>query len=232
MAVTVTFHAQTYDTTALTTYSFASQAIGTAAADRYVVVGVHGIDNASAFNVASMTIGGVAAAAITGAAVARGNEEVEFWYALVTSGTTATISITFSEQMAVGCDIAVWSVTGWTGAAAPTDTLVVTTGTDFTGTIDCDAGGAIIAMTVFQVALTEDKTAAWTGLTEDFDFHVADVNSQNSSGAHENFASAQVGLTVTCDWSGTGTTAGVAFSLPPTAAAARRRGRQIYFQFN
>lgn len=113
-----------------TTTTFTSVAIGTAAADRLVFVGVSVFDLTTAGrNAASMTVGGVSANRVTASAVAGGGAIQSVWFWLgVPSGTTATMVITLSASCACSATITAYNVTG-----ADTTTPISASGTGSSG---------------------------------------------------------------------------------------------------
>jgi hypothetical protein len=179
--------AQTPDQTA---YTFSGQAIGTAAANRRVVVGTSvGGDGSKPLN--TVTVGGISAIDLGQSGVTSPDLlNNELWMAVVPSGTTADIVLTFAaSQSRVG--IGVWAVgTTQTGAS---DTLGVSvdSGGSAGGTIDCPAGGVIIGVHTVRAA----TTFTWTGIDEDFETNV-DGTVLDSSGASKAFAATQSSLSV------------------------------------
>jgi hypothetical protein len=172
----------TYQTTAANTgastgsvYTFAAQAIGTAAADRYVVLGFTLIDSASSFTIASVSIGGVAATKIItqneGDTVATNANIVSgFYYANVPTGTTADVVITASEGIANSGSIGVWTVTGLTSAAfygLGFPYLAANANQDRSNAIAVPKNGATISYYTNTAAAL--RTVTFTNTTEDFD---------------------------------------------------------------
>lgn len=131
------------DTTAQTIYSsFAGGVVpfGTADASRRVHVVVHAEDATTTYSISSATIGGVSATInvqepgtnITLSAILTAN---------VPTGTTGTVSITFSEAI-VSCSIGVWSSTGLSSDTAfATATSIADPGT---ATLNTTSGGFIL----------------------------------------------------------------------------------------
>jgi len=102
----LTFRGAPTSSADLATYTFASQAIGTAAADRWVIVGVYTVN--SSLPVAGpggIVIGGIDATLQVG----NGSNGVQMWAALVPTGTTANIVVNVSSN-GNGCGIGVWTV--------------------------------------------------------------------------------------------------------------------------
>jgi len=202
MAATVQFTDNTASTSDLTTYTFTDRAIGTAAATRVVIVGVGFF--ASGASVASMTIGGISAAMQQAQVFTNGGDEI--WTAVVPTGTTATIVITFSSG-ANRCAIGVWSAYGTSGAtkydgANATGTVSSTTA------VDIPAGGVAVGFGYSN----SNTTSTWSGLTEDFD---TTAESRNYTGASDAFATLQSGPTISNTFA-TGSNCGISvISLSP-----------------
>lgn len=195
---TVTHTDNVLSTSDLTTYSFAGRSIGTAAAGRLVVVAVHTGDTADN-TLASGTIGGVAATVI---GTSRANDGVVWactglMYAVVPTGTTATIEVTWSAAT-FRCYIGVFAVYDLT-STTPHDSNVTATGDpcDISG-IDVPAGGVAIAAASVYDATNSSPTFAWTNLTERYDATGEGVN-EGYSGACDNFAAAQSSMTITAN---------------------------------
>ena len=196
-AATVTFTDSSVDATDATTYTFSTQSIGTASADRKVVVAADTAGGAaSADGISSMTIAGESATQVIATIAPLGDEtQVELWQADVPTGTTADIVVTWNGAHG-RCGISVWGVTGALSAA--TDTLEDNSSTTAeTGTIDVPAGGVLIAAVVHTA--TGTKTHAWTGPTEAYDEEVE--TNVGHGGASAAYAAAQTGLTVTATFS-------------------------------
>lgn len=192
--------ALTYVTSASATndasaYTFSGTSIGTASADRVVVVVIGSRANA-ARSLSSVTVGGNAATAIATANATGGGAEIAAIYAIaVAAGTTADIGVTFSSTM-LRCGIGVYTLTGTGSVTTAYGTATVTSnGTNPTdSTIDCPAGGSILAVNFSNSGAT--STTTWTGLTERFDIQPETVSNGVSS-ASDDFAAAQTNLTIT-----------------------------------
>lgn len=104
-----TFIGVTDDTSDASTYTFTGAAIGVAATDRLVVVGI-GASAGGARSVSSVTIGGVTAALInTSTLSADGIAAIACLR--VAAGTTANIVVNFSGGC-TSCSIGVWNING------------------------------------------------------------------------------------------------------------------------
>jgi hypothetical protein len=121
MAAAIAFGATTSGTTGAGTGSvtFSSIAIGTAALDRIVAVG---LTFQSDLTVASVTIGGIAATVRRVQSDTGGSPDLraEIWAARVPTGTTANIDVTLSSAGAVVVGITTVAITG--AGSVPTDT--------------------------------------------------------------------------------------------------------------
>lgn len=126
MAVTPGFVGSNASGSPSNPHTFTAEPIGTAASDRFVVVEVdHRTNGASpSGGVTAMTIGGISAALLSdgvhSASIVSGRNAASMWGALVPSGTTANIVITFAEAQAqIG--IGVWALTGAGTSPVPSD---------------------------------------------------------------------------------------------------------------
>ena len=165
----VTFTDSSVDSGSATTYTFSSQAIGTASADRVVVVGTSG--GAGATNpVSSMTIGGVSAVKAIGIVNSTGTE---IWYATVTSGTTASVVVNWGGTKS-RCGIGVWALTGVTGVGA------TNTSTSSTATLTVSGKTKDIVLAVYGGK--DHASVTFTGLTEDYDEDISGAGSQYQAG--------------------------------------------------
>lgn len=143
-----------------TTYSFPSSSIGTASADRLVVVVVENgvIGSSAARTLSSGTIGGVSATVHTGTSDADTGPTnpvaVDMMSLVVASGTTATIAVTLSG-LASCCKISIYTVTSYnsatptiyTGAGTLTAQDVSVTGSHPVGAAICGAVSSATATT-------------------------------------------------------------------------------------
>lgn len=191
----VTYIGTTVDTATATTYTFTSVDIGTASADRLVVV-VAGDYDSSGGTLNSVTIAGTAG---TLADVENSEDQnCAIYYRTVTSGTTATIVVTLSNS-SVNAFISVYTITGL-NSITPTGTSSPTAGsTDPTAAINVSEGGAVIGCANEQVS----STVIWTGLpNEDRD---AVVESPHYlSVAHAEGLAADATYDITADFSAGG----------------------------
>lgn len=183
----VSFTANAIQDAVLTTYTFATQAIGTAFVGRRVVVGVGAINSASR-TISSVTIGGIAATQI---AFAEGSGSGVFvpsglYIAQVDIGTTASVVVTYSGS-ANRCGIGVFALSNMTTSTA-SDSGTSTANPE-TKTLAVPPGGLAIGYaTVYQSGGT--PTFGWSGATERFDQILeASASSGSHSGACDNLPS-------------------------------------------
>lgn len=194
-----------------TSYSFATTDIGTAAADRVVILAVaaeSGADKDMA--ITGITVGGVVATSQSAGAHRTGSFDctlAELWSVALNAsyGTTATIVVSLSAT-ARACGLAVYTA----GMASITATYAANDTVDpMVMTIDCAAGGFIIACAAGKNDAGAARTWTVTGLTEDTEWAIEGNNEVVV--AHENFAVAQSSLSITLDCSATpATSAGCA----------------------
>ena len=195
LPISVSHTANAVSTTDATAYTFSSQAIGdadaTTGSTRRVVVGTGMLQDAAGTpSVASVVIGGVSATQIISVFVVG---PVALWSALVPSGTTASIVVTFSAR-ATGCGIGVWSALNTNGVlASGSDTNANSSALSVT--LNSAANGAIVGYG-FDFATS---TFAWGELTENFD-QTVEANRVHT-GASKTYTSA-ASRTVTCDPTG------------------------------
>lgn len=182
---------------ASTPYTFASHALGTAATGRRIIIAVAGSPSNTMIP-SGVTVGGSAAALVTGTDIAAISAGISIWIIQVNTGTTADIVVTFPTTTA-RCGIGVWAaydLQSTTRTAADS-----TTGsTPLSRSIDVSAGGIVIGAAVSNSSL---RTHTWTNLTENYDQAVGGGGGTTQhSGACEAFAAAQTGLNITDTLSG------------------------------
>jgi hypothetical protein len=182
--VTLSFTDSSVDASNLTTYTFSTQALGTAASDRRIVVGA-GSSSAAGTTVSSVTVGGIAATQL--ATAGTGNGIAALWIASVPTGTTGDVVVTFSQAQS-RAGIGVWALYGAAAAAFDTGT---STADPMTDTLNVPASGAAIG----YFAGNDNTSATWTNLTENFD--EAQESTITQSGASATFAAAQTALAIT-----------------------------------
>jgi hypothetical protein len=186
---TISFTDSSVQSGAATTFTFSTQAFGSADATRIVVVGTASEDNgATDANITSMTIGGVAATQIVQAT--NSTEHVEIWAAAVPTGTTGDVVINYSAD-AFSVGIGVWAL--YNAQITNTDEGTDTDSNPATFALDIAAGGVALAC-VCQRSNT-NPTFTWTNLTENYDEFVVTSDTW-MTGASAAFASAQTNLSI------------------------------------
>lgn len=162
MAVAITAQSSGTSLSLSSSISFTGQAIGAAATDRLVVVGVAFYSDFSAA-IETLTIGGISATKLATHAIG-GALQSTIWAALVPTGTTATL--VFGSQ---GSDVVqglVWEAYSVTGAntSSPSSASITQTGSNGSvfATLALPTNGGIIG-----VAITNGSVTTWTNLTRD-----------------------------------------------------------------
>lgn len=179
------FRTSVVDATDQTTYTFNNVDIGVAHSTRRVVVAV-----ASVSTISSATIGGVSA---TIHIQVGSGDQAGLISAVVPTGTTATISITFTAA-GLMCGIGVYRLINETSGsphATASDTTVATG--VLSTTINVPTNGSLFAVAkAFQKA--GPLTFTWSGATERYDQAVESLDTH--SGASETGLASQTGRTV------------------------------------
>lgn len=194
MAASVTFLQKAGTGTNATAYTFSSQSLGTADADRYIIVGIVSRDTGQSTTLDSVTIGGVSATIVVNHRNLDGGGNTSFAaiaVANVPTGTTGDVVVTFSQET-LRCGIGMWRTVGID--TTPTDTGG-SSADDPTTSLDVSAGGIAVGI---AMASNGTSTTTWAGLTEDWD-DSTDVESTTYTGASDDFATIQSGLTVTAN---------------------------------
>lgn len=146
----VTHRDATSSASNLTTYTFAGVAIGPASADRYVVVAAH--TDCGVASPTVVTIGGI------NATLLEANDGVGLFMALVPTGTTASIVVTFSASCSRAA-IGVWSVTGLTRVTPISSSKATGTSAAAATNVAVNHAGAVIAAATHAGG----TGIAWTG---------------------------------------------------------------------
>lgn len=193
----ITFTDESRLTTSTTEYTFTTQALGTAAADRYLIIGVEQRFTSGTPTITSVTVGGVAATALFteidgGAATSSAN----MYIVAYPTGTTADIVVNHSGGC-TSCGIGVWAAYGLR-SATPTDSGTSNTTGAMTTDLDVLEDSVAVGF-VLTSGSGAARTTTWTNLSEDFDITVAGFNVQ--SGASAAFATPAT-VTVTATPSG------------------------------
>lgn len=202
----VSYIGVTHDPTNKSSYSLASVAIGTAAADRIVFVLVTWASgNATPVTISSATIGGVAAtihAQVT--AVATDAIGSAILSAAVPTGTTATIAITLSGSGG-SIDVGVLAVTGLSSQTPHASATATTSAGACSNSVNVPAGGFVLACANFNDELSG---VTWVGATERYDETNTDGVAERVTGASEASLAVQTGRTVSATSANTGSNVG------------------------
>ena len=189
----VTFTDSASSTVDAASYSFASRAIGTADANRYVVVLACFVRGA-AVTISSVTIGGVTATQLAQSNV-DANRALGIYILPVAAGSTATIVVNTSATAVRGA-IGVWSLVGQIEEAVVASSTTTT-----------DAGSMNLAVSTKDVLFAVSTAASsgsctWTGVTEGFDLL---VEGQYISGAAVAITADESSRSINANWSGSPT---------------------------
>lgn len=192
---TVSLTANTFDAVDRTVYTFSSQALGTAAANRQiVVVTCSANEGAGARTVSSLTVAGQSASSIITQAGTGGNTpHIALLIATVTSGTTGDVVVTWSGAT-LRCGIGVYAVYGAASVASDTASAEGSGTPTLALTTTVQAGGVLIGG--YMGAGNNVGTVTWANLTEKYD-EVIEGNGGLQSGAADAFAALQTDLAVT-----------------------------------
>jgi len=198
--ITTTFLQATGDTSDTTTYTFAAQDFGAEDATRTIAV-VITARSATAQSVSSVSIGGVTATLVT---TTTGDASVAaIAYAAVPTGATGAVVVTFSGSM-VRCAIGLYRLVGGsvtaTGASGETS-----------ATVTAAAGGCVVAG-----GYASAYTAAWTGVTKNWEFDIEPPGRITSGGSAATPAAGSIAVSVNWDTGGGSFRRMVAAAFTPT----------------
>jgi hypothetical protein len=178
------------DTGNNSTYTFSSQDIGTAAADRYVIVAVSN-SSAGSGSLSSATIAGVSATILQASANGGGDIATTIIGASVPTGATGSVVVNFGTGQ-VRCAIGVWAVYGLL-STTPVATASQS-GNPGTLNVNTHSGGIVVAAGVSSDA---GSSATWSGATERYD---ATTELQAESGADYTASSAETPHALSITW--------------------------------
>jgi hypothetical protein len=193
LPVTATYQSSATSASGSSPWTFTAMSIGTASSTRRVFVAIAAPSTSTALNPAidAVSIGGVSATLYgTRRHTSNTYHEVSFWYADVSSGTTADVVVTG----ATGHNRASMTVAGvWTLDNSlllnnqPTDDAFDNTASagTLTASLDVLTGGFILSVVCRQSA---SGTYTFSGVTERYD---VDAGNQIVGSASDNFASGQ-----------------------------------------
>lgn len=184
-----------------TTYTFSSAALGSAV-DRRVIVTIHW-GSVAGVTISTVTIAGVSASVVVQEARASASAAGIVIASIPAATTTGNIVVTFSGG-AARCVIGISEMIGASSATA-FNTNTGSSDDPTTSTINIPSNGAAIAC-ASAGSTGGANTAAWTGLTEDYD--VVGESNRIQTGAHSNFITAETARALSVDWNVTGIVAG------------------------
>ena len=191
-------------------YTFSAQNLGTAAADRQIIV-VTTARKVGAVTTVSMTIGGVSATQVQLISAGANANHVAIFIANVPTGATGDIVVTWGATMVRS---AIMAYGGYDFVSAtPTDGGTSTAAAP-TFAIDVVAGGFAIGGATTEA----DTSTTWTGITEDADASVEAGLTYTS--ASDDFATTQTNLALTATFLDEGGDEAGAFSSWELVVAA------------
>jgi len=189
---TIVHTADPTDSVDRTNYTFSGVAIGTAATNRRIIVGVGNRFTSGNPTISSLTVAGIPATQVAHVSAGASTVKATLFIADVPTGTTADIVVNQSGGT-VNCGLGVWAAYD----------LLSSTATDFgtsvanpaTDGIAVSAGGIIVGYAVTGGS-DAPRTHTWTGISEEFDETIEGFIAH--TGASGEFASASTPtLTVT-----------------------------------
>ena len=188
---TATFVANYADTTNLTPYTFTAANIGTASADRYVIV-VMAWGASANRTPSSVTLGGNAMTAVAGGATGFYGVGIYISASPVASGTTADVVVTFDNNPQ-RCGIVVYQVNNLVSTTA---VGTATTSSDNTAmNIATTANGFAIAGATARNG-SVNETFTFSGVTEDVDFTVETTGSTMATGSVNSTTGSTLAITI------------------------------------
>ena len=189
-----------YETNAVDTsntassYTFSSQDIGTADADRQVIVSTVTGGGASGINFSGVTVGGVTANQLL-YLEGNDNNDVAFWVANVTTGTTADVVVSVTGGTMEKCGIGIWTINSATGLSVYDSYTEAATSSTPSGSVSCPANGIVLAVSGVQGSAGV-CTISYTGATEVFDATIESGANASHAGTYDEYSTAQT-VTIT-----------------------------------
>lgn len=223
-ALTGAFLQDTTNTADLTTYTFASQNLGTADTDRCIIVIAISRKAGAAHTLSSASIGGVSATIIQNQNNQVTNSDTAAMFsAIVPTGTTGDIVVTWSTTV-LRTAIMAYRVVGVDSCTTPYASAA-STASDPSVSLDVPAGGFAVGGGLSAAA----TTATWTGLTENADATLESFVTYSSASA--NFASESLSTTMTLDFVSSTETAGVFASWGEPSAPVVTDSAQLFINY-
>ena len=188
--ITLTYRGNNQISSAATTFTHASAALGTANIDRSIAVSV--LSNNSSVTLNSVTIAGISAVKVADNDGA--NRVKSIWLAAVPTGTTGSIVCTYSGNQDQN-HVAWYELHG--ASATLEDTALGPGSGNVSITIDVADGGAVIGA-IMPLGSSSTPSCIWNGLTEHFDFQGRAAPYYIAiTGASAAFATGETGKTIT-----------------------------------
>lgn len=190
--------ADTVGGTAITYNSGGDPSIGVADTNRIVAVAIMARIGATA-TVTSVTIGGISATQVSGAAASPANLATDIWYAAVPTGTTATVVVNYGSTSVVS-GVAVYRII--TSTPTPQDgqhnsSATTSSASPLSKSVTIPSGGGMIGSFGY-IPGGSGSNNAWSGgtITRDVDVNIG-VTGRYFSAAHDTTDSGLTTITVT-----------------------------------
>lgn len=178
---TETYQGHTNNISAAASYTFTSAAIGTAAANRDVVVGTDCSGGATIETVTGVTIGGSSATqSVVSTQAAAGDPLTGLWILPVAAGTTATIVINLSNNKTTQCSIDVWATYGLTSTTATN-----TSTANSTGAISLSVTNSNGGLAFGELGQLGASTGTWGGTLANDNNSVVNANAATAAGSQQ-----------------------------------------------
>ena len=177
----------------LTTYTFTSVGIGTAAADRFVLCAAMAPANSGTRSFSSVTIGGISATQLVTVADASGFSEWAIYGASVPTGTTATIVVVL-DTAPDRCGIMTFEANNLQSTTPTATATQNTASAALTQSITVQSDGFILACAGIENSASR---WGWTNLTEDIDADIGSGGSSMTAASDEYDAGATPSITAT-----------------------------------
>lgn len=172
---------------------------GAAGLYQHVFIGAAGRSGGGGNTVSSLTVD--SNAAVERAHLESSGNSVALWNLAYSAGGTVDVVVNWSGTES-RAGIVVWGTTGLQ-SLVPTAGPITDTGDPVQAAINIAAGGVVFV--IAGTAATTSGTAVGSGFGEDADYVIADGTAHTVWGGHGDFAAAQTGLTVGCDFATGGT---------------------------
>lgn len=197
-----TFNGCTANDTDTNVYTFPSVAISSASANRLVVIAVGGEDSTATFDIDEVTINSIPVTAYQNLTI--GTLTSQLGSLAVASGTTATVQVTFSENV-TSAVVCTWAAYDIDSIDRGTVVGVTTDGTAFSDTYQI--GGVDQSLQLndryFAICVSDaGNTHIWTQAIENID---GGGSAEFVLSAAQDYVVVAGTITITCDPSGAGT---------------------------